>query len=264
MRILFLHGWQSVPGGVKPTFLAQHGHTVINPALPDDDFDTALAIAQAEFDKHKPDVIVGSSRGGALAMNLDAGDTPLVLLCPAWKKYGTAKTIRANCTILHSRADDVVPLADSEELVRNSGLPAYTLMESGSDHRLADPESLEMMLEACRMGGDEEDEEKSLDINERDWTGLCYTAVLAWVREAEGDWLVVHGTVWSEELGKRIEHAWCEREGFVVEMTLPEAHRMIAKETYYRTTKAEVRRSYSGEEARDLALRNKHDGPWGQ
>jgi hypothetical protein len=262
MRILFLHGWHSVPGGVKPTFLVQHGHTVINPALPDDDFATALAIAQAEFDKHQPDVIVGSSRGGALAMSLNAGDTPLVLLCPAWKKYGTATTIRANSTILHSRADDVVSFADSEELVRNSGLPVYTLVETGSDHRLADPESLEMMLEACRMGEDEEDDEEFLDINERDWTGLCYTAVLAWAREAEEDWLVVHGTVWSEELGKRIDHAWCERKGFVVEMTLPVAHRIIAKDTYYRTTKAEVRRSYSREEARDLALRYKHDGPW--
>ena len=30
MKILFLHGWQSVPGGVKPTFLARHGHEVIN------------------------------------------------------------------------------------------------------------------------------------------------------------------------------------------------------------------------------------------
>ena len=26
MRILFLHGWQSVPGGVKPTYLGTHGH----------------------------------------------------------------------------------------------------------------------------------------------------------------------------------------------------------------------------------------------
>jgi hypothetical protein len=45
-------------------------------------------------------------------------------------------------------------------------------------------------------------------------------------------------------------------------MTLPKAHRIIAKETYYRTTKAKARRSYSGEEARDLALQHKHDGPW--
>jgi hypothetical protein len=33
MKILFLHGWQSIPGGVKPTFLAQRGHEVINPRL---------------------------------------------------------------------------------------------------------------------------------------------------------------------------------------------------------------------------------------
>ncbi len=38
MKILFLHGWNSKPGGVKPTYLARHGHEVFNPALPDDDF----------------------------------------------------------------------------------------------------------------------------------------------------------------------------------------------------------------------------------
>ncbi len=63
MKILFLHGWQSAPGGLKPTYLRNHGHEVLNPALPDDDFDKAVAIAQAEFDRHQPDVVVGSSRG---------------------------------------------------------------------------------------------------------------------------------------------------------------------------------------------------------
>src|SRR6516162_8508489 len=76
MKILYLHGWQSVPGGVKPTYLASHGHTVINPKLPDDDFPAAVRIAQAEFASHHPDVIVGSSRGAAVAMNLNSGDTP--------------------------------------------------------------------------------------------------------------------------------------------------------------------------------------------
>ena len=65
MTILFLHGWTSVPGGVKPTYLKDHGHTVINPKLPDEDFAEAVRIASvAEFDKHRPQVAVGSSRAG--------------------------------------------------------------------------------------------------------------------------------------------------------------------------------------------------------
>jgi alpha-beta hydrolase superfamily lysophospholipase len=146
MIILFLHGWHSVPGGVKPTYLKDHGHEVINPALDDDDFAAAGATAQAEFDQHQPQVVVGSSRGGAAAMNINSGEAKLVLLCPAWKNWGTARTVKADTVILHSRADDVIPFTDSEELARRSGT---TLIEVGNDHRLADPEPLAAMLRAC-------------------------------------------------------------------------------------------------------------------
>jgi hypothetical protein len=144
--VLFLHGWHSVPGGVKPTYLKDHGHTVINPALDDDDFAAAVRTAQEAFDRHQPHVVVGSSRGGSVAMNIDSGDTPLVLLCPAWKNWGTAKTVRPDTVILHSRADDVIPFADSEELTAGSGAK---LIEVGSDYRLADPDPLAAMLRAC-------------------------------------------------------------------------------------------------------------------
>jgi hypothetical protein len=146
MKILFLHGWHSVPGGVKPTYLKDHGHTVINPALNDDDFAAAVATAQAEFDKHQPDVVVGSSRGGAVAMNINSESAKLVLLCPAWKNWGTATKVKPYTVILHSRLDDVIPFADSEELAKISGA---TLIEVGNDHRLADPEPLQAMLNAC-------------------------------------------------------------------------------------------------------------------
>lgn len=151
MKILFLHGWHSVPGGVKPSCLRDHDHVVINPALDDDDFAAAVHTAQVEYDEHKPDVIVGSSRGGAVALNMNSHNTPLVLLCPAWKNWGTATTLKPNSVILHSRQDDVIPFTDSEDLVANSGLPAETLIEVGSDHRLADHESLSVMLWACNL-----------------------------------------------------------------------------------------------------------------
>jgi len=153
MKILFLHGWHSVVGGVKPTYLKDHGHTVINPALNDDDFAAAVRTAQAEYDQHEPDVIVGSSRGGAVALNINSKDTPLVLLCPAWKNWGNIKKLKSNSVILHSRADDVIPFADSEELVANSGLSPETLIEIGKDHRLADDDSLSVMLWACNLLG---------------------------------------------------------------------------------------------------------------
>ena len=148
MRILYLHGWNSVVGGVKPTYLKSHGHEVIEPELDHDDLEAALKTAQAAFDRHQPEVVVGSSRGGAVAMNIESGSARLVLICPAWKKWGAAKTVRPGTQILHSRADDVVPFADSLELLSKSSLPASALIEVGWDHRLADPEPLEALLRA--------------------------------------------------------------------------------------------------------------------
>ena len=108
MIVLFLHGWNSTPGGVKPTYLANSGHTVLNPALPDEDFAQALRVAQAEVDLHHPDVIVGSSRGGAVAMNLEADGIPLVLLCPAWKHWGMVGRVRQGTVVLHSEGDNII------------------------------------------------------------------------------------------------------------------------------------------------------------
>lgn len=261
MKILFLHGWNSVPGGVKPTYLKDHGHEVLNPKLPDDDFAEAVRIAQVEFDKYEPQVVVGSSRGGAVAMKTDSGEAKLVLLCPAWKKYGTVKTVKPNTVILHCRANDVVPFADSEELARTSGA---MLIEVGSDHRLADPESLETMLEACVVDDENEaTDEDETDILEQDWTGLCYTAALRWITAAEEqDWVVVHGTVLSEQVGKRIGHAWCERGDWVVDLAMPVDARIIEKERYYRAVKPEVSKVYSSEDALILSIKTGHQGPW--
>jgi hypothetical protein len=263
LKLLFLHGWHSVVGGVKPTYLKDAGHEVINPALDDDDFDLAVGTAQAEYNKHQPDVIVGSSRGGAVAVNMQSGDTPLVLLCPAWKNWGTATTVKPHTVILHSRQDDVIPFSDSEELISSSGLPSDALIEVGNDHRLADPEPLEAMLKACFNARlpDWSDEQKEL--LQQEWDALCYSAAMRWITATkDSGWQIVHGTVFSGELEKRIEHAWCELGDVIVDLAMPAEVRVIDRHTYYRTIQPEVSRVYTAENALVLSIRNGHHGPW--
>ncbi len=148
MTILFLHGYGSDPNGVRPMFLHQSGYELIHPALPDDDFDGSLQIAQAAFDRHAPDVVVGSSRGGAVAMNIETGDTPLVLIAPAWKRWELATTVKTRTLILHSRNDDVVPIEGSRELLRQSSLPEQQLIVVGDDHRMTDLAAFEALVDA--------------------------------------------------------------------------------------------------------------------
>lgn len=50
MKILFLHGWQSVPGGAEPTYLRQHGCEVINPKLDEDGDAQVWAEPEQDYD----------------------------------------------------------------------------------------------------------------------------------------------------------------------------------------------------------------------
>jgi hypothetical protein len=148
MKILFLDGLGSNPTGRKPAFLREHGFEVVYPILPDWDFDEAVRTAQDAFDADRPDVIVGYSRGGAVAMNMTSGNVPLVLLAPAWKFRGTVNAVNASTLVLHSPDDVLVPIDDSRELLRNSGLPETALRQIGEEHDMTDPEALSALLDA--------------------------------------------------------------------------------------------------------------------
>jgi len=78
----------------------------------------------------------------------------LVLLCPAWKHWGAATTVKPGTVILHSWADQIVPISYSVELIKNSGLPLLeSLVEVGQDNQLDDSKSLAKMLEAVERTG---------------------------------------------------------------------------------------------------------------
>ena len=131
-RVLFLHGWSS-DGGMKTAFMRSLGYDVLTPNLSDWFFSRAVRQAEAAYIEFKPEVIVGSSRGGAVAMNMDRGDTPLILLAPAWKRWGKATSVKKNCIVIHSPHDEIVPFGDSVELCEASGIE---LIAAGMDHRL--------------------------------------------------------------------------------------------------------------------------------
>ena len=132
MKILFLHGLESSPGGRKSLFLQRLGHHVVCPRLPPEDFDSSVKIAQSEFDKHEPDVVIGSSRGGAVGMSLDLKGVRLVLIAPAWRMFGVKPSVPPGTIVLHCENDEVVAFKDSKEIT------GRTLVSCGSDHRMSD------------------------------------------------------------------------------------------------------------------------------
>lgn len=52
---------------------------------------SAVAAAQRAYDERPPRVIVASSLGAAVALQLSTNDTPLVLMSPAWKRDSLMK-----------------------------------------------------------------------------------------------------------------------------------------------------------------------------
>src|SRR4051812_6214633 len=88
-------------------------------------------------------------------MAMDSGHTPLVLLAPAYKRWGTARSVKNPCRsiIVHSRCDDVVPFEDSIELCLNS--PGLSILPAGLDHRLSDSQARRALANAlCLVLGD--------------------------------------------------------------------------------------------------------------
>ena len=148
MKILFLHGLESLPGGSKVKFLEDNGYEVINPLLPKHSWEDSLDIAQTLINSEKPDIIVGSSRGGAVALNVNPYGAKLILVAPAWKMFSAdLKFFDSSTIIIHCSEDKIVDYCDSEILRDATG---STLVTCGKDHRMKDPAALEAILAAVK------------------------------------------------------------------------------------------------------------------
>lgn len=192
LRVLYVHGLESGPGGYKVQQMRKQGLDVVSPEMQmslydvrarnsvlrnlldpsmllrhwpwqwlvgagDASFAACVEVQkQALRDNGSFDVLVGSSWGGAVAATLvaeGAFDGPVVLLCPAlgtrerWfgESLDPARTAdaitaslaalpaarRAACLLVHGDADTTVPLADSSDLSKATGI-ALEVIKDGS------------------------------------------------------------------------------------------------------------------------------------
>jgi hypothetical protein len=141
MRVLFVHGQESGPQGTKARLLAEH-FEARTPQMDTQRFEGCvrqIAQAIAEF---APEVVVGSSFGGAVAVALlqrGLWRGPTLLLAPAPAALGVEPRLPAGVPvwIVHGTRDDVVPPAASLILSRSGSPELVRLFEVNDDHRLS-------------------------------------------------------------------------------------------------------------------------------
>lgn len=138
LRVQFIHGLESNPQGAKARFLDAH-FDARAPAMDTRDLEGAIAAQAAALAEFRPDVLVGSSFGGAVAVALmDRGvwRGPAVLLAPAAALLGLPNRLPddVTVTVAHGAYDEVVPIEHSRALV--AGRSRARLIEVDDGHRL--------------------------------------------------------------------------------------------------------------------------------
>lgn len=140
MRVLFMHGLESSPQGNKARYLARHfeAHT---PAMDTGDFAACLEQQAREVAAFRPDVVVGSSFGGALAVLLlvqRRWTGPTLLLAQASARFDAALALPDGVPVLlvHGTRDDVIDIEGSRRLARTGTPGRVRLLEVDDGHRL--------------------------------------------------------------------------------------------------------------------------------
>ena len=139
--ILYFHGRGSGPTGTKANWLAQNYGAVCPQLDATGGVEDDLPAARAALAEHRPDLVVGSSFGGAVTVALAREgllDVPLVLIAPAWSKFGVVGELPegTRAVILQGEKDDKVLHEDSVALAAAGGPGVRLVTIVGGDHQL--------------------------------------------------------------------------------------------------------------------------------
>ena len=141
---MYLHGLEGSPKGTKGAWMtARFGAEA--PEMParagvENAFSRCVEVARKAVEEHEPSLIVGSSYGGAVLMQLildGVWNGPSVFLAQAGVKLGVGDRLPPGtpAIFIHAPGDDVVPYVDSVTVVDNSDDHAVLWSVDG-DHRL--------------------------------------------------------------------------------------------------------------------------------
>lgn len=141
LRVQFAHGLESSAQGNKARYLARH-YEACTPAMDTSDFASCVAIHATTAANFQPDLLIGSSFGGAVAVALLARDLwrgPTLLLAPAALLYDPSARLPASArvTLVHARADAIVPFEHSRILAAMGDPRRVELIPCDDDHALS-------------------------------------------------------------------------------------------------------------------------------
>jgi pimeloyl-ACP methyl ester carboxylesterase len=141
LRVQFVHGLESSPQSSKAVALAR-AFTAETPAMDTRDFESCVTVHADAIARFQPDVLVGSSFGGAVAVALlerQLWRGPTLLLAQAAVLYRADACLPGGVRVLlvHARQDSVVPIEHSRTLARTGTAGLVELVEVDDNHALS-------------------------------------------------------------------------------------------------------------------------------
>ncbi len=141
LRVQFAHGLESSPQGSKARLLAAH-FAACTPAMDTRVFSSCVHVHAETLRSFQPDVLIGSSFGGAVVVELlrrGLWKGPTLLLAQAALHYDPSATLPEGVpvTLVHGRNDDIVNIEDSRRLSRTGSPELVELLERDDDHPLS-------------------------------------------------------------------------------------------------------------------------------
>lgn len=154
LRVQFIHGLEGSPQGNKARLFAEH-FDARTPAMDTSDYEACVRLQCEALREFEPEVLVGSSFGGAVAVTLlqrGLWRGPTLLLAQAALHYDAEATLPEGVTVwlVHGLADTLVDPEESRRLAATGSPSLVRLLEVDDDHPLSETTRSGRLLDIVR------------------------------------------------------------------------------------------------------------------